>query len=156
MDSPTSSQYKIPRSVLVVIHTADLQVLLIDRADWPGFWQSVTGSVDQGEDDFYLTARREVKEETGIEANQYHLSDWGIENRFEIYTNRRKRYPPGTTHNTERVFGLLLPAQIPVTLAPAEHTRYQWLPWGEAARLCFSWSNRDAILMLPEKSAGSV
>lgn len=151
MNSPAQPVYKIPISVLVVIHTADLQVLLIERADWPGFWQSVTGSMDHGEEDFALTALREVFEETGIDAAQHRLSDWGIENRFEIFSNRRKRYPPGTTHNTERVFGLQLPAPVPVTLAPAEHTAFQWLDWQEAARKCFSWSNRDAILMLGEK-----
>ena len=144
--------YKIPRSVLVVIHTPDLQVLLIERADWPGFWQSVTGSVDAGEEDLLLTALREVREETGLQANRPALSDWGIENRFEIYGNRRKRYPPGTTHNTERVFGLMVPEVAPVSLAPAEHTAYQWLPWDEAAEKCFSWSNREAILLLPDKA----
>ena len=154
MDRAADPLYKIPLSVLVVIHTGDLQVLLIERADWPGFWQSVTGSVDHGENDFAHTARREVREETGLDAGRFTLSDWGIENRFEIYSNRRKRYAPGTTHNTERVFGLLLPAPLPVTLAPAEHTRYEWLPWREAAAKCFSWSNRDAILTLPERPPG--
>ena len=152
MASDAEPVYKIPLSVLVVIHTADWQVLLIERADWPGFWQSVTGSVDREDEGWAATAVREVGEETGIDATCHVLSDWGIENRFEIYSNRRKRYRPGTTHNSERVFGLLLPAPVPVTLAPAEHTRYQWLPWKEAAAKCFSWSNRDAILMLPERS----
>ena len=152
MDSNADPVYKIPLSVLVVIHTTDLQVLLIERADWPGFWQSVTGSVDHGEDDLARTAQREVREETGLDAGRFTLSDWGMENRFEIYNNRRRRYPPGTTHNIERVFGLLLPAPLPVTLAPAEHTRFEWLPWREAAAKCVSWSNRDAILMLPERS----
>jgi dihydroneopterin triphosphate diphosphatase len=147
--------YKIPLSVLVVIHTGDHQVLLIERADWPGFWQSVTGSVDSDDQGWAGTAIREVREETGIDASRFALSDWGIEKRFEIYSNRRKRYAPGTTHNSERVFGLLLPAPLPVTLAPAEHTRYEWLPWDEAAAKCFSWSNRDAILMLPERSPGA-
>ena len=152
MDANAQSAFKIPLSVLVVIHTPDLQVLLIERADWPGFWQSVTGSIDHGEHDLALTARREVLEETGIDAAGHVLSDWGIENRFEIFAGRRRRYPPGTTHNTERVFGLLLPAPVPVTLAPAEHTRFEWLPWREAAEKCLSWSNRDAILMLPHKA----
>ncbi len=151
MNDANAPVFKIPLSVLVVIHTPQLEVLLIERADWPGFWQSVTGSVDHGENDFAQTALREVGEETGLEAGRFALSDWGIENRFEIYSNRRKRYPPGTTHNTEHVYGLLLPETLPVTLAAAEHTRFEWLPWREAAAKCFSWSNRDAILMLPEK-----
>jgi len=154
-DSTTPTQvFKIPLSVLVVIHTADLQVLLIERADWPGFWQSVTGSVDSEDEGWRTTALREVMEETGIDAAQFLLTDWQIENRFEIYSNRRKRYPPGTTHNTERVFGLRLPAPVNVTLAPGEHTRYEWVPWQEAAARCFSWSNRDAILLLPQRSGG--
>ena len=144
--------YKIPRSVLVVIHTRDLQVLLIERADWPGFWQSVTGSVDHEQEALLQTAVREVREETGIDAAQFVLTDWAIENRFEIFTKRRRRYPPGTTHNIERVFGLLLPEPQPVTLAPAEHTGFEWLPWREAAEKCVSWSNRDAILKLPDRA----
>ncbi len=144
-------QYKIPRSVLVVIHTADLQVLLIERAAAPGFWQSVTGSLDREDEALAATAAREVAEETGIDATRYALSDWGIENRYEIFKRWRNRYAPGITHNTEHVFGLILPAPVPVVLAPGEHVAQVWLPWREAAAKCFSWTNRDAILLLPEK-----
>ena len=144
-------QYKIPRSVLVVIHTADLQVLLIERAAAPGFWQSVTGSLDREDEALAVTAAREVAEETGIDATRYALSDWGIENRYEIFKRWRNRYAPGITHNTEHVFGLVLPAPVPVVLAPGEHVAQVWLPWREAAAKCFSWTNRDAILLLPEK-----
>ena len=144
-------QYKIPRSVLVVIHTADLQVLLIERAAAPGFWQSVTGSLDREDEALAATAAREVTEETGIDATRYALSDWGIENRYEIFKRWRNRYAPGITHNTEHVFGLVLPAPVPVVLAPGEHVAQVWLPWREAAAKCFSWTNRDAILLLPEK-----
>ena len=142
---------KIPRSVLVVIHTADLQVLLIERAAAPGFWQSVTGSLDREDEALAATAAREVAEETGIDATRYALSDWGIENRYEIFKRWRNRYAPGITHNTEHVFGLVLPAPVPVVLAPGEHVAQVWLPWREAAAKCFSWTNRDAILLLPEK-----
>ena len=144
-------QYKIPRSVLVVIHTADLQVLLIERAAAPGFWQSVTGSLDRDDEALAVTAAREVAEETGIDTTRYALSDWGIENRYEIFKRWRNRYAPGITHNTEHVFGLVLPAPVPVVLAPGEHVAQVWLPWREAAAKCFSWTNRDAILLLPEK-----
>jgi dihydroneopterin triphosphate diphosphatase len=143
--------YKIPRSVLVVIHTRALEVLLLERAPWPGYWQSVTGSVAHESEPLAETAVREVREETGIEAARHALADWGIDNRYEIYRQWRSRYAPGVTHNVERVFGLTLPAPVEPVLAPAEHSRHVWLPWREAADKCFSWSNRDAILMLPER-----
>jgi dATP pyrophosphohydrolase len=142
---------KIPRSVLVVIYTADLQVLMLERAGWPGFWQSVTGSIDHVGEPLIETAAREVREETGIDALQYRLTDWGIENRFEIFKKNLSRYAAGVTHNEERVFGLELPEILPVRLDPAEHLNYRWLPWKEAAGFTPSWSNRDAILLLPEK-----
>jgi dATP pyrophosphohydrolase len=140
--------YKIPVSVLVVIHTADLQVLLLERADHPGWWQSVTGSQDAGET-LAQTAIREVAEETGIDARRNVLSDWHQENRYQIYDCYRHRYAPGTTHNSEHVFGLLLPEVQPVTLAVREHLAWQWRPWQEAADRCFSPSNAEAIRQLP-------
>jgi len=140
--------YKIPLSVLVVIHTSELEVLLIERADRPGFWQSVTGSMHEGES-LRETAIREVHEETGIEAAGDRLVDWRVQNRFEIFRHWASRFPPGTTHNTERVFGLTLPGRVPVVLEPREHLRYQWMPWQEAAALVFSWTNADALRMLP-------
>lgn len=145
--------YKIPRSVLVVVHTPDLLVLLLERAPWPGYWQSVTGSLARADEPLAETAFREVREETGIDASDGALADWGIENRYEIYPEWRWKYAPGVTHNVEHVFGLTLPVPRAVTLAPAEHSHSVWLPWQEAAAKCFSWSNRDAILMLPEKVA---
>jgi dATP pyrophosphohydrolase len=144
--------YKIPLSVLVVIHTPSLEVLLIERADRPGFWQSVTGSQDEGET-WRETAVREVREETGIDAGAYPLLDWRVQNRFEIFRSWRGRFAPGTTHNTERVFGLTVPERVPVVLTPREHLRYQWLPWPQAAELVFSWSNADALRLLPIVSA---
>jgi dATP pyrophosphohydrolase len=155
MTSAAPRAYKIPRSVLVVIHTPALEVLLMERAPWPGFWQSVTGSVDREDEPLRETALREVAEETGIDASRHPLVDWGVENRFEIMQHWRSRYAPGVTHNVERVFGLTVPAALPVTLAPKEHSAFVWLPWREAADKCFSWSNRDAILMLPARLSGA-
>ena len=145
---------KIPQSVLVVIHSPDLQVLLIDRALQPGFWQSVTGSKDFEHEDWRTTAVREVEEETGISVGTVQvpaqaLVDWAIENIYEIYPIWRHRYAPGVTHNTARVFGLCVPRDTPITLAPREHTAHVWLPWQEAADRCFSPSNAEAILQLP-------
>jgi dATP pyrophosphohydrolase len=134
----------------VCIHTPDLQVLLLERADRPGFWQSVTGSQDEGES-LRATAERELREETSLEAERYTLSDWHMQNVYEIYPIWRARYAPGVTHNTEHVFGLLLPQPLPVTLAPREHLAYQWLPWQQAAQTAFSWTNRKVILELAQR-----
>jgi dATP pyrophosphohydrolase len=142
--------YKIPRSVLVVIHTPALEVLMMERALWPGFWQSVTGSLDALDEPLAETARREVGEETGIDTTLHQLRDWQIERQFEIFPRHRSRYAPEVTHNREHWFGLTVPTPMPVTLAPAEHLRYEWLPWREAAERTISSTNREAILMLPD------
>jgi dihydroneopterin triphosphate diphosphatase len=144
--------YKLPVSVLVVVHTATLDVLLLERAARAGFWQSVTGSLDRLDEPLEDAAAREVREETGMEIAHGKLVRWHVTNTFEIYARWRHRFAPGVTHNTEHVFGFTLPARVPVTLSPEEHVAFQWLPWREAARKCFSWSNRDAILMLGERS----
>lgn len=140
--------HKIPVSVLVLVHTVDLQVLLLERADRPGFWQSVTGSQHEGET-LAQTARRELAEETGIVAAAGALTDWRRQNRYEIYPHWRHRYAPGVTHNTEHVFGLTLPAVRDVVLSPREHLAWLWLPWRDAADKVFSWSNAEAIRELP-------
>ena len=145
---------KIPESVLVVIHTHDLQVLLIERADRPGFWQSVTGSKDALDEPAVQTAIREVVEETGIVVGSptlplANLRDWQLRNVYEIYATWRHRYAPGVTHNTEHVFGLRVPRDVAVTLSPREHLRFEWLPMHQAAQRCFSPSNAEAILRLP-------
>jgi dATP pyrophosphohydrolase len=141
---------KVPVSTLVVIHTPALDVLLLERADHPGFWQSVTGSQHEGES-LTETAIREVAEETGIDARAHALDSWNIQNVYEIYPVWRHRYAPGVTHNTEHVFGLRVPERLAVRVAPREHLRAEWLPWREAASKVFSWSNRRAIEMLGER-----
>ena len=145
--------HKIPVSTLVVIHTPDLQVLVLERADHPGFWQSVTGSQHEGEA-LRDTAIREVGEETGLDAARFPLEAWNLRNVFEIYPVWRHRFAPGVTHNTEHVFGLEVPQPMPARVSPREHLAAEWLPWNEAAERVFSWSNRKAILMLPDRKRG--
>ena len=150
MDKP----FKIPESVLVVIHTAEREVLLIERADHPGFWQSVTGSKDSVDEPLIDTVRREVEEETGIvvgsrEVPLAELRDWQLSNVYEIYPRWRHRYAPGVLHNTEQVFGLRVPRDVPITLSPREHLRHEWLDWRAAADKCYSPSNAEAVLQLP-------
>ena len=141
---------KKPVSVLVLIHTPGLEVLLLERAAHPGFWQSVTGS-HEGDEQLAQTAVREVAEETGISAGPRDLVDWHLTHRYEIFPEWRHRYPPAVTENVEHVFSLLMPARVTVSVSPGEHLGYVWLPWKEASRAVFSWSNRDAILMLPHR-----
>ena len=133
--------------MLVIIHTPALDVLLIERADRPGYWQSVTGSLDCEDEPLADTARREVLEETGIEGGT--LRDWGLSNVYEIYPVWRHRYAPGVTHNTEHVFGLTVAAGTAVALNPREPLAGAGLPWRAAADRCFSPSNAEAILQLP-------
>lgn len=146
--------HKIPESVLVVIYTPTLDVLLIERADRPGYWQSVTGSLDAPDEPLLVTAARELHEETGIVADgrDIVLHDWQLSNIYEIYPVWRHRYAPGVTHNTEHVFGVCVPPGTPVTLSPREHLQHAWLPWMEAADRCFSSSNAEAILQLPQRA----
>ena len=145
-------KYKQPVSVLVLVYTPALDVLLIERADFPDHWQSVTGSCEPGEP-LARTAVRELMEETGIDASRYGgVVDWQSHNDFEIFEQWRHRYPPGTTHNREHAFGLEVRERVPVRLAPREHRQCIWLPWRDAAARCFSWTNREAILALPERA----
>jgi len=149
-------EFKIPESVLVVIYSSEMEVLLIERADKQGFWQSVTGSKDAIDEPLIETAIREVQEETGLKIGSErvpleNLHNWQLSNVYEIYPVWRHRYAPGITHNTEHVFGLLIPRDHPITLAAREHVQYQWLPWQAAAERCFSPSNAEAILQLPRQ-----
>ena len=145
---------KIPESVLVVIYTRALDVLLLERADHPGFWQSVTGSRATADEPLRATCVREVAEETGLALPADSFDDWNLVHRYEIYAQWRKRYAPDVTHNTEHVFGLCVPQRFDPILAPAEHTRYRWLPWRDAADACFSWTNAGAIRRLERLAAG--
>jgi dATP pyrophosphohydrolase len=142
--------HKQPVSALVIIHTPQLDVLLLERADRPGFWQSVTGS-REGEETLRETAIREVREETGLDAEQYNFSDWQLCSEYEIFPHWQHRYAPGVTHNVEHVFGLELPAPLPITLAPGEHLAYKWLNWRQAADKVFSWTNAEALRALGER-----
>ncbi len=143
--------FKLPESVLVVVHTPALDVLLLERTANPGFWQSVTGSREPDDPDLEATARRELREETGLSVGT--LTDWRLQNRYEIWPQWRARYAPDVSHNTEHVFGFLVPEITVATLDPAEHTAQLWLPWQQAADKVFSPSNRDAIRQLPQRGS---
>lgn len=145
--------YKIPESVLVVIHTPALEVLLLERADHPGFWQSVTGSRASLDEPLAATCAREVEEETGHAAAPAAFIDWQLTHRYTIYPQWRHRYAPGVTENTEHVFGLTVTQLFTPRLSPREHGAWRWLPWREAADACFSWTNAQAVRRLPDINA---
>ncbi len=144
--------FKIPESVLVVVHTSRLDVLLLERARQPGMWQSVTGSREPEDLDIAATARRELLEETGLSDGT--LSDWGIVNRYEIWPQWRPRYAPDVKQNTEHVFGFLVDSPTVATLDPEEHIAQLWLPWRQAQDKVFSPTNRAAIAHLPQRLGG--
>ncbi|HQR54650.1 MAG TPA: dihydroneopterin triphosphate diphosphatase [Burkholderiaceae bacterium] len=148
-----TERFKVPESVLVVIHTEDLEVLLLERADHRGFWQSVTGSLASADEPLAVTCAREVAEETGLEKSPAEFEDWNQVNRYTIYPHWRYRYAPGVTENTEHVFGLKVALRFQPRLAAGEHTSFRWLPWRKAADACFSWTNAQAILTLPQRHA---
>ena len=130
-----------------MIHTADAEVLLLERAEHPGWWQSVTGSREGAGEPLAETARREVFEETGI-ASGDGLDDWALSDTYTIYPEYRHRYAPGTIVNREHVFGLLVPREVEVRLSPREHTAWRWMRAADAAAACFSRTNAAAIRRL--------
>jgi len=144
--------YKFPESVLVVIHTPALEVLLLERADHPGFWQSVTGSLEVPGEDLRAACAREVVEETGYAAAAGRFIDWNLEHHYTIYPEWRDRYAAGVTHNTEHVFALCVGERFAPKLAAREHRASRWLPWRDAADACFSWTNAAAIHELPRRA----
>jgi dATP pyrophosphohydrolase len=156
MSGPDSAAAaKIPESVLVVIYTPERDVLLMERADHPGFWQSVTGSRASMDEPLAETCSREVREETGLARAPSAFEDWRITHRYSIYPHWRHRYAPGITHKTEHVFGLAVDCRFEPMLAIDEHTGFIWLPWRDAADRCFSWTTAQAIRVLADRADGA-
>ena len=145
---------KRPQSVLVLLHSPERDVLLLERARSPGFWQSVTGSIELGETP-HQAALRELHEETALQVSPSCIVDWQQANRYEIFLQWRHRYAAGVTHNVEYMFSCCVPSDTLVTLSD-EHVAQQWLPWREAAQRVFSWSNRDAIYLLQQRSQAAL
>jgi dATP pyrophosphohydrolase len=146
--------YKRPESVLVVVYTRHGKVLLLRRADHPDFWQSVTGSMEWGDEQPAETAARELCEETGIHVSPERLKDWKLHQRYEIFPQFRYRYAPEVHENTEHFFSLELPQEQDITLSPGEHLEYAWVSFPEAIERVFSWTNRDALRLLLKHQAG--
>ena len=134
--------HRRPESVLVVVHSGR-SVLVMLRVQPFNFWQSVTGSLEPGEDPTD-TALRELKEETGIDATP-HIVPTGVVREFVIDPRWRSRYAPGVTTNREHEFRLALPDTQAVSLDPHEHSEYRWLDIDEAIETVWSYTNREAL-----------
>lgn len=147
--------YKRPESVLVVVYTRAGTTLLLQRADDPSYWQSVTGSLLWEEDSPRMAAVRELAEETGITADARGLEDLGLSFRYPILPRWRLRYAPGVTQNTEHAYALALPVEVPVRLNPAEHRAYVWLDLATAGARASSWTNREAIRAVAARHRGA-
>jgi dATP pyrophosphohydrolase len=148
MAEPAPQKFKRPESVLVVVYTRGGKVLLLRRADAPTFWQSITGSMEWGDEQPRETAARELFEETGIQVTPAELTDWQLTQRYEIFPQFRYRYAPDVTENTEHFFSLELPGEVSVTVSPGEHLEHVWVSFDEAVEKVFSWTNREALLLI--------
>ena len=157
---------KIPISVLVVIYSPDQNFLMLERADKPGYWQSVTGSLDSLNETLILAGVRELFEETGLsvkadlqcqgladlskgqsfECNL--LRSWPHQTEYKIFAHWQHRYPPGVTHNTEHWFFVCVSEESSIRLNPREHLQYSWMDTEQASSMCFSPSNVTAIKSL--------
>lgn len=147
------TKYKRPESVLVVVYTRTGKVLLLRRADYPEFWQSITGSMEWGDEQPAETAARELREETGITVAPAQLIDRKLQHRYEIFPQWRHKYAPGVTENTEHFFSLELPDEQAITLSPDEHSEYTWIPFTEALDSVFSWTNYESLSLLMKEHA---
>ena len=145
-----ASNYRIPQSALTVVYNRAGQVLVMQRNDDPAFWQSVTGTLEQGEKPI-KTALREVLEETSIDIieSAYQLIDCQKINTYEIRDRWKHRYPPGTPYNTEHVFVVEVANEQGIVLT--EHSAYLWLDKSSAMKKVWSDTNREAIsLYVPD------
>jgi dihydroneopterin triphosphate diphosphatase len=135
-------QFRRPESVLVVIHTEGGEFLLLERRRPPGFWQSVTGSLEWGEH-ADVAARREVIEETGITQGVLVNLQWTQV--YEILPAFGKVYAPGITLNLEHAFSLRLQQREAVKLSDSEHLQYRWASDLDAVKSVSSSTNRVVI-----------
>ena len=131
-----------PVSVLVVVHTDD-HALLLRRTSPFDFWQSITGSLQDGES-HADAARRELAEETGL-TDEGELKYTGVSRQFAIDPRWRDKFGPGVVENVEFEWRYRLPSAASIQLSDREHSAFEWSPIADAIERVWSWTNRDAL-----------
>ena len=142
-----NKKYKNPNSILLIIFTTKFKVLLLKKNYKRDLWQSVTGSIELGEDP-YDTALRELQEETGINKQKSDLIFDDLSHKFMIYSEWIDRYEESTYSNKEYIFSLKLNDEVSVKLS-REHSSYKWVDLNDAIHLVFSWTNKAALKAIP-------
>lgn len=107
-----------------------------------GFWQPVTGSVEEGET-FIEGALREAQEESGVEALEKNLIETGYTFEFEAWGNRYR----------EQAFGLRVKNETVVL--SEEHEECRWGSFDDAMKLIKWETNKEGLRRLSAVLEGS-
>ncbi|MGE5401656.1 MAG: NUDIX hydrolase [Ignavibacteriales bacterium] len=119
----------------------DLEFLLLKRSEleiFPGLWQMVTGSINQGEK-AYETAFREIKEETGLSPEKL----WLVPYVNSFYSWRRNHIC------MVPVFVALVKDNSQVVISH-EHSDYQWVKKEQALELLAWQGQKNSVQIICE------
>jgi len=125
--------------VILVRDESKINVLLLKTNEKRGgFWQNITGAVEQNDFSTWSAARREVLEETGIELAEENLIN--LEESFEYFDHNRN------TSYIEKIYLGVIEELPTINLSP-EHQSYELKPSNEIKEDIYKFkSNYKAFL----------